>query len=229
MQSNSLDSRAIGYTDTYGQRFMREGSFRYGVAAAPGAILLSDFPFVVEVADGNAERMTQHTVELTYTDKGFHPDSESVRIEAGDLVTWVCRDASTPPFEVVGVHDFFRSSRLVNESGYAHAFGTPGDYEWVDVYGSGIGGVVHVRQPEIADRESLAAWQKQLATGSIVMIGAERAEPAKIEIVTGQTVYFAVTKGPGISITDRRIAEVTGDVFANRHSRPGPGTRAAAD
>ena len=37
------------------------------------------------------------------------------------------------------------------------------------------------------------------------MIQNGKAEPASVEIVTGQTVFFAIVKAPGISITDERI------------------------
>jgi len=32
-------------------------------------------------------------------------------------------------------------------------------------------------------------------------------QPDKVEIVTGQTVFFAVVKSPGISITDEQFLE----------------------
>ena len=37
------------------------------------------------------------------------------------------------------------------------------------------------------------------------MIDGEQAEPVRIEIVTGQTVFFAIVKGPGVTVTDRRL------------------------
>ncbi len=39
------------------------------------------------------------------------------------------------------------------------------------------------------------------------MIADGKAQPDKVEIVTGQTVFFAVVTSPGISITDERFLE----------------------
>ncbi|MEO6505608.1 MAG: hypothetical protein ABIW36_13540 [Terrimesophilobacter sp.] len=208
MRAYSLDSRAIGYTDTYGQRFMREGNYRYAVTRAGCADLAQEHPFTVEVRNGGTETMTQHTVMLSHAGGVFEPEPGSVEIATGDLVAWACRDADAPSFEVVGTADFFRSARLVNESGYAHAFSEPGDYEWVDLYGSGLTGVVRVTAPDVSTTEGLAEWQKELSQGTLVMISGATADPAEVTIVTGQTVYFAVTKAPGISITDRYVADV---------------------
>ena len=33
-----------------------------------------------------------------------------------------------------------------------------------------------------------------------------QAEPAEVDIVVGQTVYFAIVTGPGVTITDARLA-----------------------
>jgi hypothetical protein len=44
-----------------------------------------------------------------------------------------------------------------------------------------------------------------LSKGTVVTIADDRAAPADVEIVTGQTVFFAVTKSRGISITDERL------------------------
>lgn len=219
MQYNTLDSRAIGYTDIYGQRFMREGSFRYGIVPAPAGELVTEYPCTIEVAGGSNETMTQHLVELTADGKSFKPPTDPLVIENGDLVTWVCRNASAPPFEVVGEREFFRSARLTNESGYGHAFGSPGEYAWSDVHGSGVGGVVRVRDPKADTAEHRAEWLKTLESGALVMISGDSVEPAELEIVTGQTVYFAVTKSSGISITDRRLADSHAGVRREQRAR----------
>ena len=202
--ANNFDSRALGFTDAYGQRFMREGTYRYDVVTAGCGGLNADYPYSVKVSDG-AEEMTQHTVMLK-SDKGaLRPDPTELSVTVGDLVTWACRETSAPVFEVTGDHDFFSSARLVNESGYAHAFGSAGEYAWVDAYGSGLRGTVLVIDPECNSKEELTAWQDRLAIGELVMITGTEADPAEVEIVTGQTVYFAVTKAPGISISDSRL------------------------
>ena len=202
---HNFDSRGLGMTDAYGQRFMREGTYRYDIVAGGCGGLSSEYPYSIRVSEGSDD-MVQHTVMLA-TDQGrLRPDSAELSITIGDLVTWACREPA-PAFEVVGDHDFFGSARLFNESGYAHAFGTAGDYPWVDVYGSGLRGSVRVVDPQCLSKEEFAEWQSQLAKGQLVMIVGSEADPADVEIVTGQTVYFAVTKTPGISITDARLAE----------------------
>jgi hypothetical protein len=37
------------------------------------------------------------------------------------------------------------------------------------------------------------------------MISDNEAQPPEVEILTGQTVFFAVTKSKGISVTDERL------------------------
>lgn len=204
---NTLDSRAIGLTDTYGQRFMRTGTYQYDVALAGCGGLSDAPPYVIGVGGGDADTMTQHTVMVTYEDRTFHPDQPKLKVAAGDLVTWACREPKAPAFEVIGEKDFFNSARLVNESGYAHAFGVAGEYHWVDAYGSGLSGVVRVHDPRARSRDELTEWRRSLAKGALVMIAGEDADPTEIDIMTGQTVYFAVTKGPGVSITDIRLAK----------------------
>jgi plastocyanin len=208
--ANNFDSRALSFTDAYGQRFMRVGTYRYDVVTAGCGGLSADYPYSVEVSEGD-EEMTQHTVMLSRQKGGLRPDPPELSITVGDLVTWACREPSAPVFEVTGDHDFFSSARLVNESGYAHAFGTAGDYTWVDAYGSGLGGVVRVVDPECRSKEEFAAWQNRLAIGELVMIAGTEADPAEVEIMTGQTVYFAVTKAPGISISDTRLIFSSGE------------------
>jgi hypothetical protein len=38
-----------------------------------------------------------------------------------------------------------------------------------------------------------------------VTINGSTAEAREVDVVTGQAVFFIVTKGPGISITDKRL------------------------
>jgi hypothetical protein len=110
---------------------------------------------------------------------------------------------------VIGDKDSLGSFRLVNESGYSHAFGLAGEYQWVDAYGSGISGVVIVRDPVRLDHQDHERWRRSLSKGTLVMVDQTTAHPQEVSIVTGQTVFFAITKGPGISITDARLLRET--------------------
>ncbi len=216
--SDNLDSRALRNTDCYGQRFMKPGTYPYALVPA-GGLGASDFPYIVEVVENASERdgdMHQTTVTVRFvkerhgdccdertSDPGrFVPDETRVTIEAGDMVVWNSPDAATRPFAVDGQKDFFGSGALTNECGYTHVFMTPGDHEYVDANGSGLRGVVRVVDPKPRDQNELRAWQSRLGEGTLVMVNDGRPEPAEVEIVLGQTVFFAIVKGPGVTITD---------------------------
>jgi plastocyanin len=199
-----LDSRSLRFTDCYGQRFMKPGTYRYHVLAAGGPLVDPEKPFVIRVGERKSENvMNQQIVILKYADRRFAPDKPELTIEAGDLVTWNCPDPKAPGYAVQGDKEFFGSTRLVNECGFSHAFGSEGTYEWADAYGSGLGGVVRVVNPKGRSEADLAAWRDRLATAVLVMIDKGEAQPAAVDVVTGQTVYFAVTTSGGVSVTDR--------------------------
>jgi hypothetical protein len=44
--------------------------------------------------------------------------------------------------------------------------------------------------------------------GTVVMVANDKANPAEVEIEVGQTVFFAIVAGRGITITDRRLHTV---------------------
>lgn len=205
---DQFDSRALGQTDCYGQRFMRAGTYQYAVLPT-GSDWMSDHrPFAVHVTERpGGKTMNQHLVVVTFHGDGFRAEPAELRIEAGDLVLWTLQGERAVPCSIVGDKEFFNSTRLVNESGYTHAFGFAGEYAWTDAYGSGIGGVVRVKDPGCKTQRDFEQWREQLSQGTLVMIVDGKPEPAEVEIVTGQTVFFSVVKGPGISITDRRLLE----------------------
>jgi plastocyanin len=204
---NMLDSRAIGRASCYAQRFMRPGTYSYAVVPGHGHVLAAEFPFRIVVTEDKGREMAQHNVLVSDGKNGLAVDSDELRIALGDLVLWTGGGRTTAPFTVVGEQDFFNSARLTNECGYSHAFGTPGEYRWVDAYGSGLGGTVTVREVEASDK-AFTAWKKQLQEGSLVMIQDGKADRTELEIMVGQTVFFAVVTGPGISITDARLLDL---------------------
>jgi plastocyanin len=202
--TDRLDSRVLRFNDCYGQRFMKPGEYRYHVLPAGGHLVDAEKPFLIRVGERKSTNvMNQQTVILKYADHRFAPDKPELAIEAGDLVIWNCPDPKAPGYAVQGDKEFFGSTRLVNECGYSHAFGTEGTYEWGDAYGSGVGGVVRVVIPKGRSEADLAAWRERLGKSVLVMIDKGEAQPAAVEIVTGQTVYFAVTTSRGVSVTVR--------------------------
>ncbi len=201
-----LDSRALKRTDCYAQRFMKTGTYPYSVLPAFGDCIQHDSPFVITVTERQKKTaMTQHNVVVRFENRRFSVDRSEVVVEAGDLVLWNCPEASGLPYCVVGEKEFFASNRLVNECGFSHAFGASGEYRWRDAYGGDARGVVRVRDAQCTDRSHFAAFHETLKKGTLVMIEDGRARPSSVEIITGQTVFFAVVKGPGLSITDERL------------------------
>jgi plastocyanin len=205
---DTLDSRLLRPTDCYAQRFMRPGTYRYAVVPMYGEAVTEVRPFSVLVSEGarsGDDRMQQHNVVVRSDGKRLVAQPADLEIGVGDLVLWNCQDRGALPYLVAGDKEFFSSHRLVNDSGYSHAFGVAGEYRWTDAFGSGTSGVVRVTNPTCRTSAEFARWRETLSKGTVVTIADDRAAPADVEIVTGQTVFFAVTKSRGISITDERL------------------------
>lgn len=206
--TDNFDSRALRYTDAYGQRFMRADTYRYSLVTAGTGETGEHAVYTIRVEKSAKDhKMNQHNLNVIYQDGEFRPDDPEITIQMGDIVLWACRQPSAPPFEVIGDKEFFSSSTMVNECGYAHAFSAAGEYHWADANGGKLSGVVKVRDPKCQSQKDLAKWQRQLRKGALVMINGTKTEPAEIEIITGQTVYFAIVKSKGVSITDQRCID----------------------
>jgi len=202
-----FDSRALRRTDCYAQRFMRAGIYPYNVLPAFGDCMDRERPFTIKVVEQKTKTaMTQHNVIVRVEQGGFSVDQNEVVIDAGDLILWNCPEAGTTPYCIAGEKDFFSSSRMLHECGYSHAFGAAGEYRWRDAHGSDAHGIVRVRDPQCKDRSQFGHWhEKTLQKGTVVMIVGGKAKPSSVEIVTGQTVFFAIVRGPGMSITEERL------------------------
>lgn len=233
MITDQLDSRVLRFTDSYAQRFMRPGTYRYGVVAAgahptkavPVEAVRSlhrgsaAAPFTVQVEEGEAGAMAQTVLTVRREGTRFVVDQPTVRIRTGDMVMWHGTDASWP-FAVAGEKEFFGSDRLVNESGFSHAFTAAGTHQWGDAYGSGLRGTVRVRQPRLGSAKDVEAWQSRLSAGTLVTITDAVAEPAEVDLVVGQTVFFVVTRGPGVSVTDVDLLPPTGKGDGDEDDEP---------
>lgn len=209
---NTLDSRALQRADCYGQRFMKPGIYPYDIVPARGASISTDRPFAIKVRKGHKKSgMMQHNISVGLNDGGYSAETAELEIDVGDMVLWNCNQRGAMPFAVVGDHEFFNSNRLKDESGFSHAFGSPGEYHWVDAYGSKTSGVVRVKDPGCTNEAELKRWRQSLEKGTVIMINDGKAEPSSVDVVVGQTVFFMVVNGPGISITDARLLHMTGD------------------
>lgn len=225
-----FDSRALTYTDCYARRFGTPGSVRFrvvssvlpaaGVPSAPGVQSLGEFfddaedGFEVaepEVGAGLETRQAdQHHVEVRLRARRMGPLALPESVHSGDLLSWAAATPDTPLFVVRGIDavESFSSAGLTSGSLYSHPFGHPGTHRWSDAIGGQIGGEVIVTEPATDTPDELAAWTVALRDATVVTIDDGRVEPDRVEIVTGQTVIWAVVEAepPGVTITSSAIA-----------------------
>ena len=206
---NTLDSRFLNRTNCFSYRFAAAGTFRYEVS--PLALPFGEDDdegaprIVVSETEGAAQR--QHHITVDKVGGKLTADPARLEINLGDLVTWSTGGSTALGFAVRGTigKTAVDSATLRDDSVFTHAFGLPGEYAWADANGSRLRGVVRVVRPRLETRtagERRAEWQRALATGAMVRVRGETAEPAEVEIVVGQTVFWAVQDAPGVSITD---------------------------
>jgi plastocyanin len=206
---SALDSRFLTYLDCFGQRFSAVGRVHYAVTSPTAACLtLDDKPFVIEVGEKRDGEPQQHNVEVQYRGGAFTVTPNHLTIAAGDVVVWHASLATTPPFAVWGdLEDGpFSSMALRQAAFYSHAFGAAGEFRWRDANNGGVEGVVRVREIDPNDREACDRWRKELQAGAVVAIEGDRVDPRDVEIVAGQTVFFAVTGSRGLTITEDILA-----------------------
>lgn len=203
---NQFDSRALGRTDCYAQRFTKVGTYAYNVVPGYGQSLSTDTPFTVKVEGDGRSEGASHNVQVRVHGKGFAVDQPEITVKVGDMVMWNGGDGAWP-YAVVGEDAFFNSHLMVSECVYSHAFGTAGDYEWGDAFGSGATGLVRVRDPDCSGKDGLKKWREQLASGAMVVITGGKVDQRELDILTGQTVFFAIIKSEGGSITDKRLLD----------------------
>lgn len=206
---DTLDSRTLSYVDCFARRFAQPGTVKYQITSASVRCSLHDEDaYAIEVRErrGSGKEGTQHDVTVGVKGGHFTVEPAKLSIEAGDVVMWHASGSSVPGFIVSGQDGDtrFTSASLEVESLYTHAFGVPGTYEWSDVGRSDIGGRVVVKDLDTKSKEDCEKWMRSLTEGALVTIKG-RAEPQEVEVLTGQTVFFAVVDAPGITITDRRV------------------------
>lgn len=204
----TLDSRMLTYLDTFGCSFDRPGSVRYRITSGPLACASSDndLDFTITVQEG--EGGAQHDVTIRRQGHRLVAQPAELTITTGDLVLWHSA-ASTPAYAVQGVDDTrggFNSAAMGSQMVYSHAFGLPGDYEWVDALRGSVGGTIRVKSLDATDEKACGKWRRALARGVVVVIEGDRVEPAEVEILAGQTVFFAVSSSEGMTVTERQLA-----------------------
>jgi plastocyanin len=206
---DTLDSRILSYVDCFARRFAKPGSVRYGITSASvGCDLHDEDAFVIDVKERREPdgKGTQHDVTVRIKAGRYTVDPAKLSIQAGDVVMWHGANSAVPGFIVQGLagDQRFSSASLDSESLFTHAFGVPGTYDWSDMGQSDIGGRIVVKDLDTKSKEDCEKWMRAISQGALVTIKG-KAEPQQVEIVTGQTVFFAVVDAPGITITDQRL------------------------
>ncbi len=205
---NTLDSRVLHSTDCFAHRFSTPGTFRYDVSPLPSMLAPRgrddeevEGPQVVVVEAGSSQR--QHHLRVSVVRGRLTVSPRHLEVSAGDLVCWSADHTVTTGYVVRGRigSASVDSTELRHESVFTHAFGVPGDIEWADAGGSGLRGRVRVVHPDEKDARR-ARWAASVAEGTLVHIRGQQAEPADVEILVGQTVFWAVEDAPGVTITD---------------------------
>ena len=205
---NTLDSRFLNLTNCFSYRFATPGTFRYEVSplALPFGADGEDAPSIV-VSQKEGPTQQQHHITVDRAHGKATAEPARLEINRGDLVTWSTSGSAALGFAVRGTigDTEVDSATLRDDSVFTHAFGQPGEYAWADANGSRLRGVVRVVQPRLESRTAAARrseWQRSLGRGTMILVRGETAEPAEVEVVVGQTVFWAVQDAPGVSITD---------------------------
>ena len=199
---SNFDSRALTYVDTFGQRFPKPDKIQYRLASTavicqqPGEGL----PFELEVSEGKGGK--QHDVTVRVRGPQLVADPPKLSLKTGDFVLWHSV-ASTPGYAVQGKGKTiqFDSSALTSETLFTHAFGVPGEYEWIDAIDRSVSGRVNVTTLDSGDPKQCAKWMRAIERGTVVTIEGKRADPPEVNILAGQTVFFAIAAAKGITIT----------------------------
>jgi plastocyanin len=212
----AFDSRLLAYTDTFGVRLTRPGSYRYTLSTHAGkATDDEEEQTTIEVRaappgrDRGRGRGRSHSLEVRRAGRRFAPGQAKLEVDAGDVVLWHAADSSAAGWTVrgAGPETEFDSRRLGAGCLYTHAFGLPGVYEWRDAYGGRIGGRIEVRSPEAREPKEAEAWMAKLAEGSLIIVKGREVQPRELSILTGQTVFWLIEDAPGIGITGTLVEE----------------------
>jgi plastocyanin len=211
---STLDSRFLKLGDCFAQKFSTPGTVKYIVTAGTGGCLrVGESAYTIEVKPGGSKKAkgkgssTQQNVIVRLQGTTLTAEPGHLEIKVGDTVLWHTPDAAAPGFVVVGEggKNSFNSGALSVESVYSHAFGAPGTYEWVDANGRSVHGVVRVKNFEVKKSDDYCKWMESLSKGVLIHVVGGKSEPSRVDIFAGQTVFWAVERASGISITDSRF------------------------
>jgi plastocyanin len=204
---NTLDSRFCRLGDTFAQRFVEPGNYAYdfNLPGLPPFGHDNRFGINVKGAFDKNKEGKQHFVTVRREGNNFVAEPAKLEIETGDVVLWSTHESNTPGFSISGKseNDSFNSGNMVRNAMYSHAFGSPGEIEWLDANAHGPAGKIVVKMPNTKSAKDMEAFKKTLEEGSVIIINGKNADKKQMEILVGQTVFFAVEKAEGIAITER--------------------------
>jgi plastocyanin len=209
---NTLDSRFLRLGNCFAHRFSEPGTFAYALSPIPSSLVAhhGEPPAQAVIvtprhADGDMGAQRQHYAKVNMADERLCVTPAELHVTAGDLVVWSGDKSVNFGFRVRGRigEEVIDSAALRTESIFTHAFGLPGTYQWADANGSGLSGQVRVAMPDTAAGHD--EWLSRLEQGPLVHVRGERAEPASVDILVGQTVVWAIEDAPGVSITDTTL------------------------
>jgi hypothetical protein len=107
----------------------------------------------------------------------------------------------------------FDSSARTAEAIYTHAFGLPGEYQWVDTNGGPARGIVRVIAPEPITMENREDLRKRLLDALrepvMIVIRDDEVRPTEVQSIVGQSVFWAVERSSGMAVTDARLVQET--------------------
>lgn len=203
------------------QKFSSPGEVTYQIlpssACGPDH---DEHQFTIEVRsrESKDQEGNQHHVRVERRAGKLVAEPQRVVIAPGDVVIWNTQDSSIPGYVVRGTGGArkFGSDALESGSVYTHAFGLPGEYHWVDPQGGSAQGVVEVKPVDGCDDNAAARWREKLGEGVVIVVNGKKASPAKVKILVGQTVFWAIEKASGAAITDARLVSKT---FASAKGR----------
>lgn len=204
---NDLDSRFLRLGDCYAQRLTKPGTYKYVLTpAGSGSPPLSGDTYAISVRPDKGTG-AQHYVVVRQRGKTLLAEPAELVIQSGDIVLWHTLEAATPGFAVLGLGEMgeLNSSSMKVEALYSHAFGSPGRYGWGDANGGRARGEVEVRAFDLRQQKDHKKWVASLAKGTVIKVTGDKAAPARVQVVVGQTVLWLVDKVAGITITDARL------------------------
>jgi hypothetical protein len=106
---------------------------------------------------------------------------------------------------------------MSNEAIYAHAFGNPGTFEWIDAIGGvrpdprpggsppTVQGTVIVTPVQVQTEADHQKYATAVATPATFEIQGNMVKPASVTIVVNQRVFWKVWDGTGVTVTDKRL------------------------